>query len=107
MFDESLLDRMNFGELNQALDYVLEAIEKIEDELPEGEDDPRLDMFYGLANKIITRMDSIVREHCRSHPEALAEWDKAMSDYEKRFYRYADTLLEEDTLLDLRQPESS
>ena len=31
MFDETLLDRMNFGDLNQALDYVLERIGKIED----------------------------------------------------------------------------
>lgn len=107
MFDETLLDHMNFGELNQALDYILERIEDIEDDLPEGEDDPRLDMFYGIANKIITRMDSIVREHCRSSPEALAQWNKAMEGYEKRFDRYADTLLEEDTLLDLSRPESS
>ena len=91
---------MNFGDLSQSLDYVLERIGKIEAELPEGEDDPRLDMLYVLANKIVMRMDSIVREHCRSSPEALAQWNKAMDGYEERFEEYADILLEEDTLLD-------
>lgn len=101
MFDETLLDRMNFGDLGRALDHVLERIGKIEDELPEGEDDPRLDMFYVLGDKIIRRMNSIMREHGRSYPEALAQWNKAMEGYQERFDRYADTLLEEDTLLDL------
>ena len=101
MFDETLLDRMNFGDLSRSLDYVLERIEKIEDALSEGEDDPRLDMFYVLADKIVMRMNSIVREHGRSYPEALARWNKAMDGYEERFDKYADTLLEEDTLLDL------
>jgi hypothetical protein len=98
MFDEKLLDRMNFGDLNQALVYVLEKIGEIEDELSEGEDDPRLDMFYVSANKIIMRMDSIIREH--GSPEALTQWNKAKEGYEERFSKYADTLLEEDTLLD-------
>jgi hypothetical protein len=89
---------MNFGDLHQSLDYVLERIGEIEDELSEGEDDPRLDMLYVLANKIITRMDSIVRES--GSPKALAQWNKVMEGYEERFERYADTLLEEDTLLD-------
>lgn len=99
MFNEELLDRMNFGDLNESLDYVLESIGKLEDELSEDEDDPRLDMFYVLANKIVVRMDSIVRES--GCPEALAQWKKVMDDYEDRFEKYADTLLEEDTLLDL------
>jgi hypothetical protein len=91
---------MNFGDLNQSLDYVLERIEEIEDDLSEGEDDPRLGMLYVLANKIVTRMNSIVREHGRSSPEALARWNKVLDGYEERFDKYADTLLEEDTLLD-------
>ncbi|MBD0371296.1 MAG: hypothetical protein ICV60_10710 [Pyrinomonadaceae bacterium] len=107
MFDEKLLDRMNFGELNQALDYVLERMGKIEDGLPEGEDDPRLDMLCVIANKIIMQMDSIVREHGRSHPEALAQWEKAMEGYEERFAKYTDFFLEEDTLLDFEWPETS
>jgi hypothetical protein len=105
MFDEKLLDRMNFGELNQSLDYVLERIEKIEDGLPEGEDDPRLDLLYVIANKIVMRMDSIVREHGGAHPEALAQWIKVMDGYEERFAKYTDFFLEEDILLDL--PETS
>jgi hypothetical protein len=99
MFEEKL-DRMSFGDLNESLDYVLEKIKQIEAELDEGEDDPRLDMLYVVANKIITRMDAIMREHGRSHPEALAQWNKVMEGYEERFEKYADTLLEEDTLLD-------
>jgi hypothetical protein len=99
MFDEKLLSRMSFSDLSQSLDYVLERIGGIEDELSEGEDDPRLDMFYVLANKIIMRMDSLVRES--GSPEVLAQWEKTMSGYEERFEKYADTLLEDDTLLDL------
>jgi hypothetical protein len=98
MVDEKLLDRMNFGELSQLLDYVLERIGKIEDALSEGKDDPRLDMLYVVGNKIIMRMDSIVRES--GSPEALAQWNKVMGGYEERFQKYADILLEEDTLLD-------
>jgi hypothetical protein len=107
MFDEKLLNRMNFSELNQSLDYVLERIGKIEDGLSEGEDDPRLDMLYVIANKIVTRMDSIFREHGRSHPEALAQWKKVMDGYEERFGKYTDFFLEEDTLLDFEWPETS
>lgn len=101
MLDENLLDNMSFGDLNQALGYVLERIGKIEDELSQDEDDPRLDMLYVLANKIVMRMDAIVREHGRASPEALAQWNKVMDGYEERFDRYADTLLEEDTLVEL------
>lgn len=107
MFDEKLLDRMNFSELSQSLDYVLERIGKIEDGLSEGEDDPRLDMLYVIANKIIMRMDSIIREHGRSHPEALAQWEKVMDGYEERFGKYTDFFLEEDTVLDFEWPENS
>jgi hypothetical protein len=100
MIDEKLLDRLTFGELNQALDYVLERMKKIEDGLSEGEDDPRLDMLLVLANKIIVRMDSIIREHGRSYPEALAQWNKVSEGYTERFEKYTDFFLEEDTLLD-------
>ncbi|MDQ3820344.1 MAG: hypothetical protein M3362_22050 [Acidobacteriota bacterium] len=97
MFDE-LLDSASFGELNQGLELVLERIERIEDDPDADEDNPLLDIFYNLANKIIERMDLIIREHGR--PEALAEWDKVMKGYEERFRKYEDALLEEDTLLD-------
>jgi hypothetical protein len=89
---------MSFGDLNQSLDYILKRIDEIEDGLSESEDDPRLDMFYVLANKIIMQMDAIVREY--GNPEALARWNKAKDGYEEHFEKYADTLLEEDTLLD-------
>ena len=91
---------MNFSELNQSLDYVLKRMEKIEDALSEGEDDSVLDMLCVIANKIVMRMDSIVREHGRAYPEALAQWDKVMEGYEERFSKYTDFFLEEDTLLD-------
>jgi hypothetical protein len=107
MFDEKLLDGMNFGELNQGLDYVLERIGKIQDGLSKGEDDPRLDMLCVIANKIVMQMDAIVREHGDSYPEALAQWTKVMEGYEERFGKYTDFFLEEDTLLDFEWPETS
>jgi hypothetical protein len=100
MIDEKLLDSMNFGELNQALEYVIERIDKIDD-LSEGKNEALLDMLCVIANKIIMQMDAIVREHGRSYPEALAQWEKAMEGYEERFAKYTDFFLEEDTLLDL------
>jgi hypothetical protein len=99
MFDE-LLDSASFGELNQGLDHVVERIGKIEGESDADEDDPRLDMLYNLANKIVTRMDLMIREHGRSRPEVLAEWNKVMKGYEERFKKYENAILEEDTLLD-------
>jgi hypothetical protein len=107
MFDEKLLDRMNFSELNQSLEYVIERIEKIEVVLSEGEDDSRLDTLCVIGNKIIMRMDAIVREYGRSHPEVLAQWKKAMDGYEERFAKYTDLFLQDDTLLDLKRPETS
>lgn len=107
MFNEKILDGMSFSELNQALEYILEKTGKIADGLSEGEDDPRLDMLYVIANKIVMRMDSIVREHGRSNPEALAQWEKVMKGYEERFANYTDFFLEEDTLLDFERPKTS
>ena len=97
MVDENLPD-MSFSELNQALENVLEKIGTIEDALAEGEDDLRLDRLYGVANKIVERMDSLVR--ARASPEALAQWTSVMAGYEERFEKYTDTLLDEDILLD-------
>jgi len=100
MFDETLLDKMSFGELNQALEYVLERIEKIKDGLSEGADDSRLGLLCVIANKIIMHMDAIMRENGRAYPEALARWSKVMEGYEERFAKCTDFFLEEDTLLD-------
>lgn len=99
MLDEKL-DRMNFGDLNDALDHVLDRIGKFEAELAEGEDDPRLDMLYCVANKIVVRMDAIIRAHGHASPKLLAQWNRQMAGYKERFQKYEDILLEEDTLLD-------
>lgn len=92
MFDEKLLDGMTFGELNQALDYVLERMGQFEGERAEGEDDPRLDVLYVFANKIVRKMDAIVRES--GPPEAIAQWNKVMAGYDEHFKKYTDTLQE-------------
>ncbi|HYO91809.1 MAG TPA: hypothetical protein VEQ40_09240 [Pyrinomonadaceae bacterium] len=99
MFDEKLLDSMNFGELSEALDYVLGKIGKIEDEIGKGIDDPRIDMLFILANKIIMQMDAIIR--ASSNPKAIAQWDKTMAGYREGFKTYKDILQKEGT-----QPDS-
>lgn len=99
MIDEKLLDQMNFGELNQSLEYVIEKIDEYDGKRSEGEDSPVLDLLCVVANKIIRRMDRIVREF--NNPEALAQWNKAMEGYEERFEKYTDFFLEDDTLIDL------
>ncbi|HEX8493130.1 MAG TPA: hypothetical protein VF658_09840 [Pyrinomonadaceae bacterium] len=90
MIDEKLLDRMNFGQLNQSLDYVLEKMEQIDDECSDGEDEPRLDMLCLLANKIIMQMDAIIRQN--DNPKALAQWNKAMANYKQGFQKFSDIL---------------
>lgn len=107
MLDEKLLDRLNFDELRQALDVVLEKIDAIERDTPEGEDDPRLDMLYCTGDRIIKRMAPYMREVARLHPDAYGHVDKMMHDYDEHFAKFEDTLLEEEVLLDLESPESS
>lgn len=105
MVDEKLLDQMNFGELSQSLDYVLEKIGKYEDERYDERYEPLLDMLYVLANKIVVRMDEIVRSS--ASPSAIAQWEKLMPSYKEHFERFTDLLLEEDTLLDVGRPKRS
>ncbi len=107
MFDETILDGRTFEELRQGLDIVRERIDEIEDELSEGEDDLRLDALYSMANSIIRRMDLIVREFAGDHPGDFSRWYKMMSAYEAHYDKYTDSILEEDTLLDLESPENS
>jgi hypothetical protein len=100
MFDEKTLDGRSFDELRKALDFVLERIGKIEEELLDGEDDLRLDRLYTVADVIIKRMDSLVREFAREHPGDFSQWGKVMRDYEVRYDKFTDAILEDDTLLD-------
>ncbi len=99
MIDEKILDQMNFGELNQALEYVIEKIDTMQAERAEGKEHPAIDMLCVFANKIIMRMDTIVREF--NNPEALAQWNKVMEGYEEHFEKYTDFFLEDDTILDI------
>lgn len=105
MLDEKLLDGMNFGELQEGLDFVRQEIDKIEDELEEGEEDPRLDMLFTLADKIVRQMDTIIRQNGVEYPDALAKWAPVMSDYEKGFDRYTDAILADDTIIDPSAPD--
>jgi hypothetical protein len=107
MFDEKILDGRTFDELRRALNLIRERIDKIEDELEEGEDDLRLDAFYTIANSIIRRMDAIVREFARDNPGDFSRWDNVMRGYEAHYDKYTDSILEDDTLLDLESPEDS
>ena len=105
MFDVKMLDRMNFGDLGDTLGHVIEKIDELEAELSEGEDDPRIDLLMVIANQIVVRMDSIVREH--GNPELLAQWSSAAGGYRERFKQYAQTYLKEGVPLLMVEPESS
>jgi hypothetical protein len=107
MFDETIFDGRSFDELHKALDMVLERIDKIEEELSEGEDDLRLDGLYTVADIIVKRMDSLVREYAREHPGDFSQWGKVMRDYEVHYDKFTDAILEDDTLLDFESPENS
>ena len=106
MFDVKALDRLNFGDLGQLLDDVLERMQILEEESPEGTDDPRHDTLLVIANQIIERMDSIIRKHGRSHPEALAQWNQVAKGYKEGFKDYSNTYLKGGVPLVMAQPEN-
>lgn len=105
MLNEKLLDGMNFGELSQSLEVVLETIGKIEETLPKGADDARLDMLYVFADKIIAQMDAIIYES--GSPAVIARWNKAKVGYAEHFENFTNILREEGTLPDFKKPEIS
>jgi hypothetical protein len=107
LFDETILDGRSFDELREALDFVLERIGKIEEELSDGEDDLRLDGLYTVTDIIIKRMDSLVRECARESPGNFVQWGEVMRDYEVHYDKYTDAILEDDILLDFESPENS
>lgn len=107
MFDVKLLDHLNFGALGDALSHVLEKMDEIEAELSEDEGDPRIDILLVIANQIFVRMDSIVRDYGRSHPEVLDQWSRAAGGYGERFKQYARTYLKGGVPLLMVEPESS
>ena len=107
MFDEKLLDGRSFDELRKALDFVIERIVKLEEELSDGEDDALIDRLYTVSDLIVRRMNLLVRECARDSPGAFSQWDKAMHEYEVRYDKYTDIILEDDTLVDFEPPEDS
>jgi len=98
VFDDKLLDRMSFSDLNQSLGDVLKRIDKIKRECREGEDDPRLDRLMVTANNIIMRMDAMIREPGRFSAETVAKWDKSMEGYAESLQNYTDASLELEAL---------
>ena len=96
-----MLDRMSFQELTKCLDYVLEKIKTIEDQVGRDADDPRLDRLYLTAHKIIVRMNALVQEgSVPSSAENLAVWNQQMPGYEQDYQKYLDTFQDEDILFD-------
>ena len=96
-----LLDRMSFQDLTKCLDYVLEKIKTIEDQVGRDADDPRLDRLYLTANKIIVRMNELVQQgSVTPSAENLAVWNKQMPKYQQGYEKYLDTFQDEDTLFD-------
>jgi hypothetical protein len=100
--DYTKLDRMSFKDLTECLDYVLNQIRRIEDEIPKGQDDPRLDLLYVASNKIIKRMNSVVQQGGFSSDDR-AKWNKLMPKYEQDYEKYTDTFLDDDVVLDSRE----
>ena len=96
-----MLDRMGFQDLRKCLEFVLEKIKTIEDEVGRGADDPRLDRLYLTANKIIVRMNALVQQgSVPSSAENMTVWNKLMPRYEKNYEKYLDTFQDEEVLFD-------
>ena len=107
MFDVNLLDRMNFGDLGKMLDQILEKLKQLGEEGSADEDDPRHDMLLVIANQIIVRMDSIIRDNVLDSPELLDQWRRVTGEYRKGFKNYARTYLKDGVPLLLVEPENS
>jgi hypothetical protein len=104
MFDINSLDGMNFGQLGETLNHVLERMKELKAETPEGEDDPRHDVLLVIANQIIVRMDSIARDNMTDSPE-LDEWKRVSDPYRKTFDNYVRTYLKDGVPLLVVEPE--
>jgi hypothetical protein len=98
---------MSFGDLGKTLDHILEELERLDEEGPAGEDDPRHDMLMVIANQVIVRMDSIIRENVVDSPELLDQWKRQNEEYRKGFKDYARTYLKEGVPLLMVEPGSS
>ncbi len=99
--DYTKLDRMGFNDLRECLEFVLEKITTIEDEVGKDADDPRLDRLFLTANKIIVRMNALVQNgSVPTSAENLAEWNKQMPGYERGYQKYLDTFQDEEILID-------
>jgi hypothetical protein len=107
MFDVKILDYLNFGDLNDTLEHVLEKMDAVAAARAEDEDDPRMDVLLVIANQIIKRMDSIIRDYGRSYPEALEQWNLASDGYAERFEQYTKTYLKDGVPLLMVEPEGT
>ena len=107
MFDVKLLDRMNFGDLGKTLDYILQELERLAGDGSPDEDDPRHDMLLVIANQVIERMDSIIRDNGLENPELLDLWKRQTEEYRAGFKDYVNTYLKDGVPLLQVEPENS
>ena len=99
--DYKMLDRMGFHALTECLDFVLEKIQTIEDEVGKDSYDPRLDRMYLVSNKIIVRMNTLVQQgSVPTSAENLAVWNQQIPEYGKSYEKYLDTFQDEEILFD-------
>lgn len=73
-------DIMNLDEagLHKRLSVIIAKIERIDDDDPKEEADPRIGKLLEEGRLICDRLDPIVRERYRDYPTALAEWDEVI-----------------------------
>jgi hypothetical protein len=95
VFDVNLLDRLSFGDLGKMLDHILEKLDQLDEEGSADEDDPPHDMLLVIANQIIVRMDSIIRDNSVDSPELLDQWKRVTEEHRKGFKNYVRTYLKE------------
>jgi 6-pyruvoyl-tetrahydropterin synthase len=107
VFDVNLLDRMNFGDLRKTLDHVLEKMDQLKEEGSDDEDDPRYDALMVIANQIIERMDSVIRDNVVDSSEILDQWKRQTEEYRKGFKDYVRTYLKGGVPLLMAEPEGS
>lgn len=107
MFDVNLLDRLSFSELNETLGQVLEKMDQLAKEGSADEDDSRHDALLVIANQIIERMNSMIRDNNLNSPELLDQWNRVSKSYREGFKNYTRTYLKEGVPLVMAEPERS
>jgi hypothetical protein len=74
--DEADILKLDEAGLHERFSVIIDKVERIDDDDPKEESDPRIGKLLAEGRLICKRLDPIVRERYRDDPAALADWDE-------------------------------